>query len=156
MPVDPQAAAMAMARGLSAVCVTCDKYWGARERGVPEDRCLSVDGCGSPIAGDDFHEYKGPITDFLRYCFVCGRAAAKGVRAQGRFRICGICEQHLPLLHTLQPKNKPEPVRDPVVMNGKETDLAGRLFRPKKPGLFQAIMETEQYFAEQAARGKRG
>ena len=73
--MDPIKVALAVQGGLSPICATCNKYWKAREQNVPDGRCLAVDGCGGPLVGDDFHEYEGPMTDFSRWCFVCGEDA---------------------------------------------------------------------------------
>jgi hypothetical protein len=158
MPINPIQAKEAVQNGLCAVCATCANYWDARDRGVPDGRCLAVDGCGSPIAGDDFHEYSGPLnTGMDKICFVCGSPPALGVRARGKTRIVGICQTHLPLLKTLRPLNATRPVIGlPQVINGHgEIDLA-TFDKQHKPTLGQAIAEAETYFEEQAARGKKG
>jgi hypothetical protein len=104
----------AVAEGYSVVCATCRKYHEAKARGL--DQCLAEDGCGSPIVGDTFHEYDGPITDFLRFCFVCGDPAAKGVRVKGRQRIVGACLRHADYVVTMAPKlSSPGLRRLPVV-----------------------------------------
>lgn len=97
---------LAVASGLSYVCATCENYWGARDKGIPEDRCLSKDNCGSPIAGDVFHEYVGPITAFDRFCFACGGPSTHGLRVTGSVRVIGACSEHVELVKTLQPEGK--------------------------------------------------
>jgi hypothetical protein len=121
MPIDTQEVALAVSRGLSVVCATCERYWAAREAMVPGDRCFSVDGCGSPIAGDVFHEYRGPMTQFDRYCFVCGNKATHAVRVDNSVRVIGCCSEHIQLVKTLRPENKPAPN---VVVISKDGELA--------------------------------
>lgn len=106
-PADIQ---LAIASGLSMVCATCSKYHGAKARGL--EKCLATDGCGSPIVGDTFHEYEGPITDFTRFCFVCGGKTKYGVDVKGHARRIGACEKHITYVAQMAPK---EPRRLPVV-----------------------------------------
>ena len=109
MAMDPAKIAIAVSNGLSIVCATCEKYWGARDAGVPDGRCLSVDNCGSPIAGDVFHEYRGPMTQFDQFCFVCGDRSSHAVRVNGNVRVIGVCNQHVELIKTLKPQDKQAP-----------------------------------------------
>lgn len=99
MAIDPVKVIQAMQTGLSAVCASCPKYWGARDRGLPGDKCLAQRPCGSPLAGDDFSEYSGDLKFVLdKFCFVCGEKSHYGVRAKNRNRVIGICEEHFPML----------------------------------------------------------
>jgi hypothetical protein len=109
MPMDAVKIAAAVSGGLSIVCATCEKYWEARDRNVPDDLCLAVDGCGSPIAGDVFHEYRGPMTQFDSFCFVCGNRATHAVRVDGNVRVIGVCAGHMELVKTLKPEGKRAP-----------------------------------------------
>ena len=109
MPLDAQRVAIAVARGLSVVCATCEKYWGARDASIPDDRCLAIDGCGSPIAGDSFHEYRGPMTRFDQFCFVCGNKSTHAVRVAENIRIVGCCSDHVELVKKLKPKGRRAP-----------------------------------------------
>lgn len=102
MTVSFDAIKQAVSEGVSIVCATCSKFHEGRAR--MSDRCTATDGCGSPIVGDTFHEYQGPITDFLRFCFVCGRPATKGLRVKGHERIIGVCVHHVDYVVTLVPK----------------------------------------------------
>jgi len=106
MPLDPVKVAIAVESGLSAVCATCTKYWAARDRGIPGDRCLSNDGCGSPLVGDDFHDYDGPLTDLKPFCFVCGSASKYGLLAKNKKRVVGVCKTHIDFVRTRQPVTK--------------------------------------------------
>ncbi len=94
--------------GLSMVCSTCSKYAKGVELGL--DRCTAKDGCGSPIIGDTFHEYEGPITDFVRYCFVCGEKPTKAIRVKGHVRVLAACDVHVEYVAQLAPKvDRPKP-----------------------------------------------
>ena len=103
-------ARLAVAAGLSVVCSTCKKWKDSVDRGLP--KCLALDGCGSPIVGDTFHEYDGPIVDFLRLCFVCGQPSTKGIRVKGHARLIGACEKHVEYVVKMAPK---EPRRLPLI-----------------------------------------
>lgn len=102
MTVDPLQ--LALASGLSMVCATCSKYRLAMEQGLKQ--CLAVDGCGSPIIGDTFHEYEGPITDFLKYCFVCGADSQKALAVKGHSRRIGVCLKHLDYVVSMAPRGR--------------------------------------------------
>jgi hypothetical protein len=109
MAMDPTKISLAVSGGLSIVCATCEKYWGARDKEVPDDKCLAVDNCGSPIAGDVFHEYRGPMVRFDQFCFVCGSQAAHAVRVDNSVRVIGVCNEHVELIKTLKPEGKRAP-----------------------------------------------
>jgi hypothetical protein len=104
--IDATRIAIAAGRGLSIVCATCERYHEARDRDIPGDTCLAVEGCGSPIAGDVFHEYKGPMTRFDKFCFVCGNEATHAVRVDNHVRVVGLCEPHVSFVKKLKPTNK--------------------------------------------------
>jgi hypothetical protein len=103
MVLDPSKIAVAVSSGLSIVCATCEKYWEARDKNVPDDRCLATDGCGSPIAGDTFHEYRGPMTQFDQFCFRCGDKATHAIRVNNSVRVIGCCSEHVEMVKTLKP-----------------------------------------------------
>ncbi len=107
MPLDPTKVAMAVHGGLSIVCATCERYWGARDRGIEGDTCLSDRPCGGPLAGDTFHNYRGPMTQFDQFCFVCGDTATKVLRVKGHVRPIGCCDKHEGLVRRLKPENGP-------------------------------------------------
>lgn len=141
--MNPAKVGLAVQGGLSTVCATCDRYWEARDRRLPEPQCLAKDGCGSPLKGDDFHEYAGPMTNFERWCFACGADSRFGVRVHGRERIVGVCEDHVKWLSELRPMQgqdvAPHELRGP-------TDLLRT--GPKRKTLAQAIFEVEDYYAK--------
>jgi hypothetical protein len=106
MALDPIKIAVAMADGLSAVCATCTKYWEARDRDLPGHQCLSTERCGSPLAGDCFHEYEGPISDLSKLCFVCGEPSKYGLRVGQLIRTIGACAEHVQMVHKVQAKGR--------------------------------------------------
>ena len=145
MPLDFHLVEAAVRSGLSTVCATCRRYWEGRERGLPEPRCTSRTGCGSPLAGGDFHEYDGPITEFDRWCFVCSADAKYGVRARDKRRLFGVCEAHVRLLHDLKPVNAA--VMDPVLRSGGGKELlAADLLPARRKSLAAAIADAEKEF----------
>lgn len=144
---DPLKVAIAQRDGLSFVCSLCVKYWGARDKGIPGDQCLAESGCGSPIAGDDFHEYEGPLTAFDRWCFVCGDKSRFGVRSRSCLRptarIFGICVKHVPLLAKLRSVcSKDSPGAEIRSSDGGDLTVEQIVGRPPK-SLARAILEAE-------------
>jgi hypothetical protein len=109
MVLDPSKVAVAVSSGLSIVCATCEKYWEARDKNVPDGRCLATDGCGSPIAGDTFHEYRGPMTQFDQFCFRCGAQATHAIRVNNSVRVIGCCSEHVEMVQTLKPAGQRAP-----------------------------------------------
>lgn len=123
---------IAVAAGLSIICATCTKYHQGRERGL--ETCTAVDGCGSPIVGDTFHEYEGPIKDFLAFCFVCGQKSDKALDVKGHRRRIGVCLKHLDFVVSMAPKGNrrlPQAPRTFVGADGRER-LVDELI-PEKP-----------------------
>lgn len=139
---------LAVQGGLSVVCATCSKYWRARDVGMPEPSCLAKDGCGSPLKGGDFHEYEGPISDFGRWCFVCGEEASHGVRVSGRVRSVGMCNRHLSYLTELRSVDAVDVAVQSEILGSSTTVGVERLLKPKKKTLGQAIYEVESYYAK--------
>ncbi len=136
MPLDPVKVAVAVSKGLSAICASCTKYWDARDRGVPGDQCLAVKGCGSPLAGDCFHEYAGPLSDLSKLCFVCGGVPKYGLRVGRLVRVIGVCEKHVKMVHGVRAEGQnTEPQIDGAPKPA-----------PEKKSLKAAIHEAEAYF----------
>lgn len=131
MPLDPVKVAAAVHRGLSTVCATCEKYWAARDHGLPGDACLAKEGCGSPIAGDVFHEYVGPMTQFDRFCFVCGNQATHAIRVDVYVRVIGVCSDHIKLVQELKPEGKRAP--NVVLISKDGEQRIAEDDKPKKP-----------------------
>ena len=146
MPLDPIKIAMAMSSGLSAVCSTCTRYWGARDKGIPGDKCLSTTGCGSPLAGDTFTDYDGPMKGSLHlWCFVCGEKSKFGIRVKGKLNIIGACERHITYVKELEAVGGEKGIHPEV--RGSNGKPPGALQRPKKD-LLSTIQEVEASYAE--------
>lgn len=140
--------ALAVQGGLSTVCATCPRYWEGRDLNLPGDRCTSRTPCGSPLAGDDFHEYAGPMTAFDQWCFICGEPPAGVIAKPGSHRRFGVCEKHKRMLPTLKPTNMQLPQEAQALVNiggGVEKTLA-TLFPPRKKTVWERIAETEAEF----------
>jgi len=120
MPLTQDKIAIAVAQGLSVICATCEKYWQARDLKIPDNRCLSQDSCGSPIAGDVFHEYRGPMTQFDRWCFVCGADATHAIRVDNSVRVVGCCGNHVDTVRNLKAAGKRAPNVVLISKDGEE------------------------------------
>lgn len=151
MPVNPFKVALAVQHGLSTVCATCQRYWEARDKGVPDDRCTSTTNCGSPLAGDDFHDYDGPIVDFSQWCFICGEEPSCFLEKPGSKRVFGVCDKHKYVLASLTPVGM-DRTRDPLVVRlGGARKLASEVAQRKK-SVFERIEETEREFEKERER----
>lgn len=122
---------LALASGLSPVCGTCAKWHRAAERGL--DRCLSIDNCGSPLVEDTFHEYDGPISNFLSLCFVCGESPNKAVAVVGHARRIGVCNKHVEYLSNLKPQTQRRlPIAPRTLIDDSGEKLVPEPPKPKK------------------------
>jgi len=99
--IQPEKVATALKTGLCFVCALCEKYWEGIDRG--SHTCLSQGNCGSPIRGNEFDEYKGPLTELASKCFVCGNQSDFGVTVRGKWKIIGVCKSHVDLIKKLSP-----------------------------------------------------
>lgn len=97
-----------LAEGTSFFCATCDHYWEAKERGLPQ--CTAPGPCGSPMAADNFSHYVGPISLKQSICFVCGGKPDRLVNVRDRETPLGVCEGHLRVLTGMSPVNFEAPV----------------------------------------------
>jgi hypothetical protein len=103
------------------------------------------------LAGQTFPDYKGPITQFDRWCFVCGAASKYGVRVGSDIRVFGMCAEHVSLVETLRPVGlNGVPYRQ--VIASSQADAA-KLLRVPKKSLAAAIAEVEQYYATKDGSG---
>lgn len=134
------------------MCATCKRYWEGRERGLPRPQCTSLEACGSPIAGDTFSQYDGPMSDFTGWCFMCARNSDYAVKVREERRLIGVCREHVRALNDLIAVEKPD-MASLLVMHSTagRVPLLQLLPKPKK-GLFQVIAETEAEFAAEDAR----
>lgn len=162
MALNPAKVGLAVQSGVSIVCATCTRYWEGRERGLPGSRCTSTSGCGSPLAGDDFHDYSGPITDFTRWCFMCGNESVYAVQSPPSPRLFGVCDEHAKMLMELRPVNMAQPQAQRTEQMLVKTALGEtvrpfRLLKPRKKTLRQVMAETEaEWGAAAKARGEAG
>ncbi len=142
----------AVMAGYSPVCATCKHFWVARD--LNEVDCGKKD-CGGPIAGKDFPEYDGPITQLDKFCFACTRESEYAVRSAQAKRLVGVCCEHLKLLDRLVPKE----VRgqsshlEVISPRGIVVPLNGR-YSPKS--LQEVVLETEQAWSEQDKENGHG
>jgi len=149
MPLNPALAEAAVRSGLSAVCATCSRYWEGRDKGLPEPRCTAKTKCGSPLAGDDFHEYSGPITEFDRQCFVCAGQSRYGITVRGRGRVIGVCLTHAKLLSDLHPVEVVAP--EVFLRSASGAVLSPDQLQPRATRtLSAAIAEVERYYDSKA------
>lgn len=144
---NPAEIAAAVRTGYSTVCATCDRLHPDPQR--PEIRVCNERTCGGPFSGRDFPRYKGPITDFSRWCFVCGEPSKYGVQAPETARRFGLCQEHVAMMRDTVPtigdlRPVAREVMDP--RRGLVT-LDQLLGRPQKT-LGQAIGEAEAHFAD--------
>lgn len=152
MVLDPAKVNLAMAQGLSAVCATCQKYWEARERGIPGDGCTSKMRCGSPISGDAFSDYDGPLKGSLhQWCFVCAKQSDFGIRVTGRLTTIGVCREHVRYVENLRAVGKPE-----IRVEVQDARGAAPGVIPTKRSLADAINEVESYYAKKEGRDPNG
>lgn len=147
----------AIASGVSIVCSTCKRYWEGRERQLPPPKCTAIQPCGSPFASMTFPEYDGPMTDFSRWCFVCGATATKGVKVGENPRVLGMCDEHVKMLGRVEPVG--------LKLNGERvTDIVDRYLgrmsqerfygQPRKT-LLDTMIETEMEWAEEDEKKRR-
>jgi hypothetical protein len=123
------------------VCATCRHYWQGVERrgGDLRGTCTAPSPCGSPIAGDAFTHYDGPIGDFTARCFVCGKDADNALEVVGKARRVGVCRQHIGLVMELQAQRESAGL---VVVGPSQTPIVNVL--PKRsPSLRETMEATE-------------
>jgi len=145
---------LAVKSGVSIVCATCSRYWEGREQGLPEPKCTVVRPCGSPFASLTFPEYAGPITDFTRFCFVCGALATKGLKVREEPRVIGMCDAHVQMLGKIEPiglKLNGEAVADIIDHHMGRVSQQQFFGKPKKT-LVQTMVETEAEWADEEKR----
>jgi len=75
--LDKERILRAKVEGICFICRLCELWYMGEDRELKDDfgrkRCAATNGCGSPLAGKSFHEYRGPLNNRLeRYCFMCG------------------------------------------------------------------------------------
>jgi hypothetical protein len=85
--------------GLAYVCRKCE-HWrdglAAYKKQLGRLQCTGGSGCGGPITGMVFQNYKGSLDSFKDLCFVCGRDAVAGIEvAKYPDKIIGVCKEHI-------------------------------------------------------------
>lgn len=136
MPLDPAKVGLAVQQGLSVVCATCAHFWAAQER--RQETCAPPGNCAGPLAGLDFPQYRGPITDFSRWCFACGVNASHALKLSSG-KVFGICKDHLRLIHSVHAVGLPDPH---LSVLGPE--------QLQRKSLAAAIFEVETYYDKKA------
>ena len=138
-------------KGASVVCATCHHYWDAREKGVPGTGCTSRSGCGSPMAGDTFYDYDGPLTreHLAEHCFVCNHPGEYALVVVGRSHRVGVCELHLDLVVSREPLGPLHLIAElPDKVLVKRDDLLISLHdlrnKPRKKRFRDVFMEVER------------
>ncbi len=134
MPLNSAKVGLAVQQHVSVVCATCEHYWRAQDAKAPT--CGKA--CGGPVQNRSFPCYKGPISDFKRWCFVCGGETAHLVYTPGRH--LGVCEKHAAMV-----RGWCAPFETHVIR------LALEPVTPKKT-LGQAIYEVEKFYADKEGR----
>jgi len=132
------------APGLAWLCSTCTKFTKAREAGIAGLSCMAAvtnKVCGSPLVSLDFPQYEGQVTEFSRWCFVCGSRGTRGMRAKGTTRVFGVCEAHGPSWAALQhaPGAAPTPPAD-ITHQG---NWMGLDLVPRKKSLAEHMLEFD-------------
>lgn len=101
MPLDPAKVGLAVQNGLSTVCATCTSYWEGRDKGLPEPQCAQEQPCASPLRGDSFSFYSGPLPTLEKWCFRCGSESDYSiVLTDATKRRVGVCSSHLDMLRS--------------------------------------------------------
>jgi len=150
MPLNVLDIRSVVAKGVSSVCATCSRFWKGRDVGLPFPSCTAERPCGGPIAGLDFPEYDGPLTEFDRFCFVCGGTGVYGVKIPNRTKVIGMCRPHLSLLDRLCVEDEGTSPIEVHSAKGIIIPIGGRLTRRT---LVEEIYETElQFEAERKAK----
>lgn len=98
--IAPEAALAESARGYPFACCSCVKLHQARALGH-KDGCMALlrgENCGSPLRGNDFPLYEGPLGNPfpVGICFVCGKPSEELVRTKRKplAKPVGVCGAH--------------------------------------------------------------
>jgi len=142
MPLTMDRIRAALAEGLSPVCATCAKYWKGKDRGLPH--CLGHE-CGSPLRGDTFHDYEGPLSEerFADWCFVCAQKSDYGVVVRGHKRLIGVCREHVSYFETMRPLSRAG-VSRPDFKDGSTLVTLVQILGKRKKTLAEAIVDTNR------------
>jgi hypothetical protein len=149
--MNPRLIAAEVATGVSPVCATCNKYWEGRANGLPRPKCVAQKPCGSPIAGDTFSEYEGPMTDFTGWCFMCAGNSDFAVKVRDEARLIGVCKAHVGRLNELQAAEQADASGVLLIHTPQDRIPLLQLLPKPKKGLLQVMQATEAEWAEEAA-----
>ena len=152
---------------VSVVCVTCKHYWHARDKQIPGTGCLGPRGCGSPMAGDNFHGYDGPVPRerLGDRCFRCGAPASYAMRVLGKAGYIGVCHDDLDFVVRTEPVLPPgvlATLPDRVIVlgyNGRQYSLRELRDLPRKQTFWEFVDEVEEHAAtspKKRSLAKRG
>ena len=62
--------------------------------------------CGGPIVGRDYPDYRGPLENFVNFCFACGDESEYGIKVKNGKKIVGVCKEHVGYLNQLVPVDR--------------------------------------------------
>jgi hypothetical protein len=138
--VNVEVTATLVRAGYSIVCATCDHMQRAHARGL--DSCHQP--CGGPLSGQSFPAYVGPITDFQRWCFVCGETSKYGVTVPGGSTAFGVCASHLDTLRAVRATKVPQAPSITAVQGDRGLVPIDRLLGKPLKSLAATISEVER------------
>lgn len=141
-----------IAQGVSPICATCKRYWEGREKNLPRPTCTTQKPCGSPIAGDTFSQYDGPMTDFTAWCFMCGHDSDFAVKVREEARVVGVCKGHVADLNHLIAAERADAASVLTVLSGSQRLPLLQLLPKPKPNVFDAIAQYDSYLDEEVLR----
>lgn len=133
-----------MRNGVSAVCATCDRYWEGKRLCLP--KCTALSACGSPLAGDTFTHYQGPLTPeaFIAFCFVCGAASLSVIRVGSKARRIGVCDDHVRLLRTHAVQQEAALLSPLELSFGNGWSTLDQLYGPRRKSFLESVAEVER------------
>lgn len=152
-------------RGVPLACASCTNYWDGKLLGLPG--CRIPGECGSPLVGDVFGQYNGPLTDdHLRdACYHCGGEGCVSIRVTGKRRLLNLCMEHFDTFLRMCPVGlKGEALaawkqrEQRIVLTfpgGRVMSVAEYRKLPRKKSVVEQIAELNAYQDEEDARAAR-
>lgn len=142
----PSQIAIAASEGFSIVCASCRHLHRGRAR--KRDGCNKPQ-CGGPFVGRDFPDYDGPITDFTRWCFVCGEPSKFAAIAESG-KVFGLCKEHVRAMgeYRAMGADGSHKVIEEVKTPGGRIIHPDRLVGKRPRSLMQEMAKAEKEFAE--------
>jgi len=82
--LDPKRMIEAEIKNVAFICRMCERWYRGEDMGLVDVEgdqvCDATGTCGSPVSGDDFDEYEGPLKGYLdKYCYICGKSKPEKV-----------------------------------------------------------------------------